>query len=207
VVTGPTPSRTLLLCLVVALPFAGAAIACTPGDEIAYTSSAVTGEGGTPDDSGRIVGDSSVDVIERPSDGGTIPPLVTVACPFLDPDGGCDPTAGMGCCLPKSGAVDSAAANTCAEQIQFFSEATTFCKTPGDVFLTCLASDSDNLCCWAAGANGTQYTARKSSCEKGVESCNPLVGGTTCSNGQPCVKAKCKGLDVGACGKAPPCTP
>lgn len=200
--TGPRPSRALLLCLVVSLPSFGAAVACTAVDEVAYTSRAVTDEGGLADDAGRIVGDSSIDVRERPSDGGTLPMLVTLACPFLDPDAGCDPSAGMGCCLPKSGT-----GNTCAEQVQYFSQATTFCKAAGDVFLTCVASDPDSLCCWGAGASGTQHTAKASSCDKGPESCNPLAGGTTCSKGQPCVTAKCNGLDVGACGKAPPCRP
>jgi hypothetical protein len=211
VVGAPSRTRALLLCVVVALPLAGAAIACNAGDDIAYSAGAgtVTGEGGVPDEGGRIVLDSSVVPLEPPNDGGTLPKLVTLACPSLDPDGGCDPSAGMGCCLPSSGAGGSTADNMCAEQVQYFSELTKFCKSTGDVFLTCLASEDDNLCCWRSGANGTKYTTRTSTCAGGVESCDPnaLGGASTCTNGQLCVKAKCRGIDVGACGEAPPCKP
>jgi hypothetical protein len=218
-VTGPR-AFVAIGVLVVGLPGVAAVTACTAGDELAYTAPPAT-DGG-PDGStegGPFVLDSSFDVTERGDDGGVLANLRTNPCSVLDAaaDGGCDVTAGQGCCLAATSGTDSVADNTCADQAQYFGR-DTYCHAANDVFLACANSDADSACCWqdVPGNNGgvAHFTRYRASCDGGLEACNPVGangGPTACNNGLPCVPApgggKCKGIDIGACGGPPPCSP
>ncbi|MDB4935728.1 MAG: hypothetical protein JWP87_2700 [Labilithrix sp.] len=209
------PARHAVLALFVALPCAAAVVACTAGDEVLY-SGATDGthpDGGTD---GPSVADSSFEVSTRADDGGVLAQLHTDPCAVLDADGGCDMTAGKGCCLAASSATGSVSDNTCAEQVQYF-DRTTYCRAANDVFLACASSDPDSTCCWqdvpADNGGVAHHTRYRASCAGGLEACNPVGrdgGPTGCNNGLPCVPAanggKCKGIDIGACGQVPPCT-
>ncbi len=198
-------SRALLLAFVVGLPMAGAAIACTAGDPISYASGAVTfAEAG--DDGGR---DGGGVIMSRPPIGdGGIAPLIgnPITCSSLDPDGGCDPTAGMGCCLagtPVGGT------NTCVPQAQHFSGQA--CKDDHDVFLACLASTTDSTCCWQREGDNRMNTRYRTDCDGGVEACDSTADGGSCTSGGTCTQMVCKGVVVGFCdtdsGSPPPCEP
>ena len=180
---------------------AGIAVACTAGDDLVYSSApGAPGEGGAPlEDAGRVVTDSEVDVVERQNDGATLP-TSTAPLPCNGLGTACDPTAGQGCCL--EGPADGTG-NACFEQVQVFNGPA--CAAAGSVFLACLASDNDSLCCWEQGKN-TRY---KASCTTGPEACDPLAdAGAVCVSGGACNAIVCKGVTVGFCGNAaPPCQP
>jgi hypothetical protein len=207
VVSGPT-SRAVVLALGLALPLAAAVLACTAGDELAYTSALASAEGGpgTTDggaDTGRLVTGSTTDASERASDGSFFPAIVPIACTGLGSS--CEPTAGLGCCL-RNVAGNVGGDNLCFEQAQTFGG--TSCHDPGDVFLACLTSDTDSTCCWTTEANGTANTRYRAACTGGVEACDPTVGLGVCSTGAPCTAVTCKGVQVGYCGTGtPPCQP
>jgi hypothetical protein len=200
-------TRVLVLAGMIALPVC-ALIACTAGDEIAYQSSALTGDSGIiPDEAGRLVAESGIEVRPPANDGGTLPPTGPVqGCPIIDPDGGCDTSAGKGCCLPNTGV--SSASNTCVDQVDYFSGLGKTCSQDRDVFLSCIGTDGDNTCCWEPGENGTFNTRFRAFCDGGIEACNPNGpdgGPGICLNGQTCMKKTCKGIDTGGCGADPPC--
>ena len=199
-------SHVLVVGWVVALPIAAAFLACTAGDEVAYSSASVNGDGG-PDaveDTGRIVGDSAVEVPARAPDGAVLPAIAPIACAGLA--GACDPTAGMGCCL-RNLPGNLGAENVCFEQVSHFSASS--CVAQGDVFLACLTSDADSSCCWQVETSGAVNTRYRSSCKDAVEACDPgAVGGGVCAGGGACTSVMCKGVLVGYCGGgAPPCQP
>jgi hypothetical protein len=210
------PPRSAVLALVVALPCAAAVVACTAGDEVQYTAAASDGGSDGSTDGGPPVLDSSFDVTERVGDGGVVPKIQSNPCAALDPDGGCDTRAGLGCCLAASSTTSDTGDNTCGEQVQYFGT-NAYCRAANDVFLACANSEDDSTCCWqavpATGGGVAHHTRYRASCKGGLEACNPvgLAGGPTpCSNGLACVPApgggKCKGIDIGACGQEPPCT-
>jgi hypothetical protein len=198
-------SHALVVGCVVALPIAAAVLACTAGDELAYSSAPST-VGGTDAaaDTGRVVGDSMVEVPARVADGATLPGIAPLACAGLT--GACDPTAGMGCCL-RNVPGNVGADNACFEQVQHFSSSS--CGAKGDVFLACLTSDADNTCCWQSETSGAMNTRYRASCKDGVEACDPgAAGGGVCASGGACTAVTCKGVIVGYCGGgAPPCQP
>jgi len=201
-----TPFRVCLGLIVVGVPLAAAMIACTAG-QLAYTAAAsssdaggdtsVVGEGGSPTE-----GDGALITVPSVSDGGIVPSLRTVACSSLDPDGGCDPTAGSGCCLASS-SDGTGSDNTCVDQVQHFGGKA--CTNPGDVFLACLGSTDDSVCCWQPEADNRMNTRYRTDCDGGVEACDPLADGGSCSNGEVCTPKTCKGVMIGYCGagKAP----
>lgn len=199
-------SHGFVVACVVALPTAVACLACTAGDELAYSSGSSIGDGGAPDavGSGRIVGDSAVEVPARVADGAVLPAVAAFACTGLS--GTCDPTAGMGCCL-RNVPGNVGADNLCFEQVQHFSASS--CLAQGDVFLACLTSDTDSTCCWQTENGGAVSTRYRASCKDGVEACDPgAVGGGVCASGGSCTSVTCKGVLVGYCGGgAPPCQP
>ncbi len=208
--TGPSRRRWLRIAAVVGFPAVGAAIACTAGEDIAYQSSPITGDGGVDgpvaDGGGRIVGDSTIDVRERTGDSGGFPPSMPFKCTGLDPDAGCDPTAGLGCCLAAA-SDPVGTGNKCFEQREAFEG--TQCAAAKDVFIACLSSDSDNTCCWHKEANNTTNTRYRAACDGGVEACDPTAdGGGVCAMKAKCNAVTCKGVVVGYCGEgSSPCTP
>lgn len=206
--TGPRRARGWMIAFVVGLSAAGAAIACTAGDELVYAGPApAAGSDGGVEAAGPPVEGGALVGVASQNDGGLVPSIRQVACSSLDPDGGCDPTAGMGCCL--AAASDTSGSNNgCFDQAQHY--ASTACKDDGDVFLTCLASTADSTCCWQRELPTTRMNTRfRTDCDGGVEACDPESdGGGTCSNGASCTSTVCKGVVVGYCGGGTaPCTP
>lgn len=202
--TGPI-TRLALLASILAVPIGAGLIACTAGDELTYPGAPGSGADGGMDgalDSGRIVGDSMVDAtpVARPDDGGIFPAIKPLPCAGLGDE--CDPTAGMGCCLPSAGG-----SNACFEQLQHFGG--TSCTAPGDVYLACLTSTGDSTCCWQTEPGGASNTRYREACTGGVEACDPSAdGGGVCSSGAACNSVTCKGVVVGYCGGGPaPCQP
>ena len=205
-----SPTRIAVLIAMVALPV-GALVACGAGDEIAYTKQAGTGvdSGIVPDEAGRLVGEGGVIETRPANDGGGVPPPLTVsACAMLDPDGGCDPTAGLGCCLsgdPKNPSFPAA----CVDLEQY--TVGNYCEKAKDVFIACRSSDSDNVCCWGPGAGNTMIARFRPGCfDGGYESCDPSPSAVqpVCPNtGGGCTPVSCHGIDVGYCGaeKRDPC--
>jgi hypothetical protein len=209
VVSDTGRSRAWLVALVVSLPAIGAAFACTAGDPLVYSPNAGAGpsspaaeagvDGGT--EAGRPADGGVLITIANESDGGLLPAISPLACTALDADGGCDPTAGMGCCLAATGL-----GNMCFEQVQHFTG--TECQNDGDVFLACLTSTADSTCCWQPEGSSRMNTRYRADCAGGVEACDPNDNGGVCSTGGPCTPAICKGVTVGYCGTgAPPCQP
>jgi hypothetical protein len=204
VVSGRLRSRAWLFAFVVGLPTAGVAIACTAGDPIAYSAAAVSGAGADGGGDARVPpADGSLLTVPGTNDGGLVPALTHLPCSGLDTDGGCDPTAGMGCCLAGSSDT-SGNNNTCLEQVQHYNS--TGCKDPKDVFLGCLSSDTDNTCCWQPEGVDRHDTRFRTDCDGGTEACDPSADGGSCSTGGDCHMITCKGVVVGYCGGGPaPC--
>ena len=204
-----SPARLAVLALVVTLPVA-VLVACTAGDAIVYPQQAATGEGGTPDDAGRIIVDSGIPPKPVVNDGAVLRPPnpnpISCASTGLDSDGGCDPTAGMGCCLPASNTSGDPTNNKCDEQVQFF-ESNEFCHAANDIFLSCLGSNTDSTCCWEPNATGAYHSRYRAACDSvGFEACDPDVdGGGTCSSGAACTHVMCRGVLIGYCGGVSPC--
>lgn len=194
--------RALLVALVLGVPLAGAAIACTAGDPIAYSSAAVVSEAGADGgDEGGPAADGSLITAPSVGDGGTLPAIKPLSCAGLD--AGCDPTEGKGCCLAGN-SDDMGSANACLESVQHYGGSA--CKDDGDVFLGCLGSDTDNTCCWQPEGPNRMNTRYRSACDGGVEACDPSADGGACSTGAACRPTKCKGVLVGYCGGGPaPC--
>lgn len=198
-------TRALLIALAAALSLGAGILACTAGDEVAYAAPDVGSEAGLDgaDDGGRFVGEGSVAMVSPQNDGGVLPTPAPIACAGLD--SGCDPSAGKGCCLVSVNN-DLGDKNACFDQVQHFGGPK--CNAPGDVFLSCLSSDGDSLCCWHKETDGTSDTRFRVDCRGGVEACNPGADGGACATGGPCTQATCKGVVVGYCGGgAAPCQP
>jgi hypothetical protein len=197
------PARALLLACVLALPVAGAAVACTGGDDVSYAGTGSPPDGGRSDGSdeaGRIVRESGADVITRP-EGGHVDPSNGLPCDVgvgVD-SGGCESSAGLGCC--------AGAARVCVEQAEYYSHAPGKCDAPGSIFLTCLQGDDDNTCCWGIDATSqTKFTRFTASCTSGPASCDPKADGGACPNGDTCHPVTCNGTALGYCGSgASPC--
>lgn len=196
-------SRTILVIASACSLGAAAVLACTGGEAVEYDTAGLTGDGGIPegaivDDSGRVIFESGVPVQERP-EAATLPPPNPVACNGLvSQDGGCDTSAGRGCCLDNTGAL-------CEEQAQYSAGA--FCNGAGSVFITCTSSFDDSICCWQNdGPGGSTNTRYRSACDGGVEACDPSQDGGVCANGQLCTPTACSKaptITIGFCG-APP---
>jgi hypothetical protein len=209
------PSRRLRFVFLLSVPIAGAIAACTAGEEISYQDANLTPDGAVVE-AGRE-GGPPIPVVDggfilpiRGFDGSTtIPPLPDGPLPCgtggLDLEGGaCDPTEGLGCCLLKNGGVPDPASNQCNWQGFYFQGGTTFCKTQGDVFLSCLGSDPDSMCCWQNDNAGLFHTRYRANCDGGFEACNIAAKGL-CSDGTVCQSAFCGGVEVGFCGATSPC--
>lgn len=179
--------------------------ACSPGEDVGYAPLSADGgasEEASARDAGRIVRESGVEggAVETSS---PLPPATPIPC-----SGGCDTTAGLGCCI------DSASAS-CVEQVHYYRGATSptpFCQSAAgnDTFVACLASDADNTCCWGKdGPNGTWNARYRASCAGGFEACDPSADGGACANGGTCRAKTCKGLLVGSCSPTEdaPCSP
>jgi hypothetical protein len=110
-------------------------------------------------------------------------------------DGGCDPSAGLGCCIKTAGE------SACLQQW----EAPVACKE--SVFVTCRRSDGDSACCWRPNPNGKGRTAVfAAECEAGVA----CVDDADCPAEGPlagCHTKKCSSVDfpIGECGSDPKC--
>ncbi len=186
-------------------PVAAALVACTAGDlRYTSTSSEAGADTGVVADGGPLSeGDGALFPLPPVSDGGIVASIRSVACSSLDPDGGCDPTAGSGCCLASS-SNPTGSDNTCVDQLQHFGG--TACMNAGDVFLACLGSNTDSVCCWQPEGDGRMNTRYRTDCDGGIEACDPLADGGSCSNGAVCTPKTCKGVMIGYCGSgAAPC--
>lgn len=199
-------SRVWLVALVVSLPVAGAAIACTAGDPLVYAGPGSPSEAGVDGGTeGGVTAEGGLLTEPPQNDGGFLPAIRPLACNGLDADAGCDPTSGMGCCL--AGSSDTAGSdNACFEQVQHYNA--TACTNAGDVFLGCLASNSDSTCCWQPEGGNRMNTRFRTDCAGGTEACDPNADGGSCATGGACTPTTCKGVLVGYCGGgAPPCSP
>lgn len=201
------PGRLVAIALVVMLPLGATAIACTGGDDLAY-SGGDGADGGDASSDGRPMVDDSGFLPTKNRDAG--PALVRnvdpIACgdPALEPEGGCAPSAGYGCCITGAGGND----NQCAEQVTFsLDPLASFCRGGGDVFVACLGTDGDNLCCWqpVAGNGGFSLRYRAACDQGGFEACDPKAGGGVCLTGGPCKPTTCKGVELGYCVETKPC--
>lgn len=194
-------SRAWLVAFVVCLPLAGTAIACTAGDALVYSGSSPSEAGVEGGNEGGVAADGSLVTVPSQNDGGFVPSIMPLACNGLD--AGCDPTAGMGCCL--AGSSDTTGSNNaCYEQVQHYSASA--CKDDGDVFLGCLSSNSDSTCCWQPEGSNRMNTRFRTDCDGGIEACDPNADGGSCVTGGACTPTTCKGVVVGYCGGGtPPC--
>lgn len=203
--TDAVRSRAWLAALIIGVPAAGAAVACTAGDALVY-SGAGSSDGGLDGASdGGVTADGALLTPPAQNDGGFVPSLRQLACSGLAVDAGCDPSAGMGCCLAASSDM-TGSDNACLDQAQHYSSSG--CKSDGDVFLGCLSSNPDSTCCWQPEGNRRMDTRFRTDCDGGVEACDPTADGGSCATGGACTPATCKGVVVGYCGGgAPPCQP
>jgi hypothetical protein len=202
-VTSRARARALLLALGFGVPVAGAAIACTAGDPIAYSATAVVADAGSDaGDEDATTNDGGLVTMPAQSDGGVLPAVQPIACSGFDAS--CDPLEGKGCCLAGN-SDPTGSNNTCVDQLQHYGG--TACKDDDDVFLGCLGSDNDNTCCWQPEGSNRMNTRFRVDCDGGVEACDPNSdGGGVCTTGGACTSIKCKGVLVGYCGGgAAPC--
>lgn len=206
-----SPSRRVALVAALALPF-GALTACSV-DELSYTSQSIAqADGGSVPaaEGGPInVVDGGFEAVAPPAKQPFPSPMVNVACGGLDGDaGGCDPTAGLGCCLVAS---SDPSGNACDSQLQYFQGNGSICKGANDTFITCVASDDDNTCCWQRSASGINFHTRyRAACaDGGTEACDPNGPGGGLCNGVPgdCKTIICGGVTLGFCsgGETPTC--
>ena len=105
----------------------------------------------------------------------------------------CDTSAGLGCCLTKSGTP------FCTTSIEL-------CKSQKAMWLECAhpsgAGDSD--CCWHGPLLGGQgsLTSYRGECDGGVRACS---SDDQCPTNK-CSKQTCNNVTIGACGdKVPDC--
>jgi hypothetical protein len=109
----------------------------------------------------------------------------------------CDPTQGLGCCLPKAGATPYCAPNDGT------------CEGASGIFLGCTKGDpgTDSVCCWSSDPDGgatPNIAALASQCGARAQSC--LADGD-CTGGAKCHVSTCEGISLGVCGDgvAPVC--
>ena len=158
---------------------AGTAIACTAGDALVYSGAGSPSEAGADGGDGGGVADGGLLTMPPHDDGGFVPSIMPLACNGLD--AGCDPTAGMGCCL--AGSSDTTGNdNACYEQVQHYNASA--CKNDGDVFLACLSSNADSTCCWQPEGSNRMNTRFRSDCDGGIEACDPNADGGSCLDGR-----------------------
>src|SRR5215472_16792910 len=105
---------------------------------------------------------------------------------------GCDTNAGEGCCVPGGGGSP------------FCTPSITACTGGGGMYVGCIASEYDSLCCWNGGPGAGGATAFASACGDRAQAC---AATSDCPGGQPCTVSTCHGLSVGACGAAGPSCP
>lgn len=198
-VTGP--GRWLSIGLLTALPIGGAVIACTGGEDVAYSSSGLTSDAAA-DGPRNLTEAGFLPTKEGPAKPSPQPTGKPFACGTagLDLDGGpCDPAAGYGCCLVASGG-GVAANNQCDEQRAYSLAA--LCQATNDTFIACLGTDGENLCCWQPQGNGRFHARYRSACDSdGFEACDPAAK-DGCLTGGPCEAVSCRGVQVGYCKPA-----
>lgn len=108
----------------------------------------------------------------------------------------CDPTQGLGCCMPASGA-------------PFCTGDTAVCASKMGTHLRCVRPDpsTESACCWHGTGSGA-VTALAAVCDGGPTAC---TADTDCAGtGETkCAMAVCFGgtIAIGACGSVPPTCP
>jgi len=108
----------------------------------------------------------------------------------------CDPSAGLGCCMPGSGK-------------PFCTGDTTVCASRMGTHLRCVRPDptTESVCCWHGSGSGA-VTALAAVCDGGPAACS---SDSDCEgSGQTkCAMAVCFGgtIAIGACGSVPPTCP
>ena len=105
---------------------------------------------------------------------------------------GCDTAAGDGCCVPAGGGSP------------FCTPSIAACTAGGGMYVGCIASELDSLCCWNGGPGAGGATAFAGACGDRAQAC---ASTSDCPAGQSCAVATCHGLSVGACGAAGPSCP
>jgi hypothetical protein len=184
------------------LPLAAAAYACNAGDPIVYVQpDAGTREAGPPDAIAVADAPGASDVVIPELTPGTLAPCGA----SKQEDGGCDPTAGEGCCFEGS------PTGKCVQEWQVYVDASDVgaqCQGPGSLFLGCVADSFDSPCCWGKGPSGGLFTRSAVDCGKLAHSCDPAGvdgGPARCIDGTPCASAMCLGVEIGWCMGADPC--
>jgi hypothetical protein len=170
--------------------FLGVAGGCAAVD-ITYRDAAVS-EGGAPDattvDGG---GAPSSDAAGTASD--AVPPIGDGA---FGPDGECpcDPSQGLGCCIPKG------------ERAPFCSADVSGCVDGGGVFAGCTGYDpaTESVCCWNGPVGAGGFTTLAGSCGARAIACTLA---SDCSTQGGCSIQSCKGFLLGACGATAPACP
>lgn len=145
-------------------------------------------------DAGRVLRDSSFvepdaaePVVLEPSDAGP-------CNASTDPDGGCDFTQGLGCCIRPGG----------TSECIFQWEIATKCQN--SLFVGCREDDplSESACCWRSGPSNTRMSVLAVSCDGGTHAC--LVDGGACPGAATCNESVCPiaggSFPVGTCGAA-----
>jgi hypothetical protein len=157
------------LASALATVLASCAVACTQaaGLDVHYAAEDASADGGAAVDGGALV-----------SEGGT-----GAACP-------CDPTRGLGCCLPKGASAPYCAPNDGT------------CERASGVFLACTKSDpsTESVCCWSSVVDGgaTPTTAALANdCGARARSC---LADSDCAPGAKCHVSSCEGISMGVCG-------
>jgi hypothetical protein len=108
----------------------------------------------------------------------------------------CDPTAGLGCCMPGSGK-------------PFCTEDTSVCAIRMGTHIRCVRPDpsSESVCCWHGSGAGA-VTALAAACDGGPTACS-TDSDCAGSGATKCAMAECFGgsIVIGACGTVPPTCP
>ena len=131
--------------------------------------------------------DAAPSHFDQPIAVSTPTPIITT-CPGSAPDGGCDTTAGLGCCL-SGGA-------SCMSQADY----ATSCPS-GGVFVGCFQPTVDAECCWHE-INGSRVALAGTICSEGYA----CLADSDCPDGTgKCAMTTCHGVTIGQCGGAPAC--
>lgn len=199
-------SRSRVCALVAVTLGLGAACATVADLDVTYGQGSESDGVDASDDARQKVRESSIDAstpVLPPSvieDGGGLPCHAEAGLSGEE-DGGCDESAGNGCCLRNNLAAGSA----CMSQ----AEARAQCSAPSakGVFVACRQSRGDDVCCWrdlGGGGKGAFYAA---GCDGGSIACVEDAG---CAIfGQACATKACQrgGFLIGQCGSNPPACP
>ena len=170
-------AATALLALGATLPACESAtnLDVTFGDASNALESGTAGDGQAAADAGE--------------GGAVVMPAGLSGCP-------CDPTAGLGCCMPGSGK-------------PFCTEDTAVCASRMGTHIRCVRPDpsSESVCCWH-GAGAGAVTALAAACDGGPTACS-TDGDCAGSGATTCAMAVCFGgtITIGACGTVPPTCP